>query len=305
MKKLTTEQFIERANVVHNNKYDYSLVDYVNNRTKIKIICPEHGIFEQVAGSHLNRGCDKCGGTYKPNLIEFIEKSKKIHDNKYDYSLVEYKNNSTNIKIICPEHGIFIQSPSTHTHKRKSGCPKCGNLIKGKKLTNNDFVERAIKIHGNVYDYSLVNYITAHKKIRIICRKHGEFSQKPNSHLNGRGCPNCNQSNGEKTIKKFLTEYNIKFKHQKTFKKCVYKYVLRFDFYLPDYNLCIEYNGIQHYTPIEFFGGLKKFQINKERFEIKLNFCEKNEIGLEIIKYDENVIERLTNLLACYNINMP
>ncbi len=124
MKKLTKEEFIEKAIQKHGDKYDYSLVEYKNSRTKIKIICPTHYIFEQTPDCHFNRGCDKCGGTATLTTNEFIEKSKNIHKDKYDYSLVNYKNNSTKVKIICSNHGIFEQEPSSHIN-HKNGCPKC------------------------------------------------------------------------------------------------------------------------------------------------------------------------------------
>ena len=103
-KKMNNEEFILKANKVHNNKFDYSLVNYTGNKNKIKIICPKHGIFEQAPNWHLNgNGCDNCRTDYKEN---FIINSNEIHNNNYDYSLVEYKNNSTKVAIICPEHGI-------------------------------------------------------------------------------------------------------------------------------------------------------------------------------------------------------
>jgi len=302
-KKLTLIEFIKKAKHIHNNKYDYSLVEYKNNRTKIKIICPKHGIFEQSPNCHFNRGCDKCGGTYKPTTKEFIEKARIIHGSKYNYSLINYKNSESNIKIICSIHGMFEQSPTIHINKN-GGCQKCANLIKGNtlRLNNSEFIEKAKIIHGNKYDYSKIEYINSHKKVKIICTKHGEFMQQPNTHLNKRGCPICKESKGENMIRKYLKNNNIKYKRQKTFDGCNYKNKLRFDFYLPDYNFCIEYNGIQHYIPIEYFGGIEKFKINKKRFKIKKEFCEKNNIKLLIIKYNENIIEKLTSQLFYHKI---
>lgn len=304
MKRKDTEYFIEKSKKIHDNKYDYSMVEYKNNKIKVKIICPEHGIFEQTPDSHYSRGCDKCGGTYKLNTEEFINKSIKIFDNKYDYSLVEYKNNSTKIKIICSEHGVFEQTPSNHLN-HKSECPRCAYSIKGEliRLSTKEFIENAKKIHNDKYNYSLVNYNNSHCKIKIICPKHGIFIQKPNSHLSGCGCPTCNTSKGEMLIRNYLKENNIKFKPQKTFKKCNYKYALRFDFYLIDYNLCIEFNGIQHYKPIDFFGGTKTLILNNERFEIKEKFCTDNNIRLLVIRYDENVINKLRDSLNWKTIN--
>jgi len=201
-KKVTTEDFIEKAKKVHGNKYDYSLVEYVNALTKIKIICKKHGIFEQKPKNHLlGCNCSICSNVKKPNTKEFIKKAKKVHGNKFDYSLVKYEDNKTKVKIICPVHGIFNQSPNSHI-TNKSSCPKC-NII---NLTTEEFIETATQIHGNKYDYSLVEYENAHKKVKIICKKHGVFEQVAYSHLNKRGCIKCSDEKllltNEKIIKR-------------------------------------------------------------------------------------------------------
>ena len=128
--KHTLESFIKLANKVHNNIYDYSKVEYINNRTKVCIICPDHGEFWQIPDSHLRgRGCPMCRyikSSAKVRMPQdvFIQRAREIHKNKYDYSYVEYKNTDTKVKIICPEHGEFWQSP--HHHLNGVGCPECG-----------------------------------------------------------------------------------------------------------------------------------------------------------------------------------
>lgn len=137
--KLTKEKFIEKSIKVHGQKYEYSKVEYVNNRTKVRIICPEHGEFLQVPDSHMSgRGCPVCG-TIKAKMKnrmkceEFVERAKIVHKNKYDYSCVMYENTDTKVKIFCPEHGEFLQTP--HHHLNGIGCPKCGtNNISEEKL---------------------------------------------------------------------------------------------------------------------------------------------------------------------------
>ena len=201
----TTDEFIERARKVHGDKYDYSKVVYKNNRIKVTIICLFHGEFLQTPNDHLdNHGCRLCAGNNLPsNTQEFVIKAKQIHGIKYDYRKVNYKTNRTPVKIICHLHGIFTQKP--HEHLRGMGCGKCSNNI---VLTNREFILKAIEIHGNKYDYSKVNYLENKSKVVIICRKHGEFYQIPNSHLRGRGCPHCNSSTGEAKISRIL-ERNI------------------------------------------------------------------------------------------------
>ncbi|MCK9446979.1 hypothetical protein M0Q50_09035 [bacterium] len=202
---MNTEEFIKRSKEKHGYKYDYSLVEYINNHTYVKIICPEHGIFEQEPRIHLNCGCKKC--TYSTKN-DFIKKSNMIHNNKYDYSLVEYKGVLMSIKIICPEHGIFEQMPSHHKNGR--GCPYCRGYV-GK----DGFINKANEIHKNKYDYSLVEYKNQGTKVKILCPEHGIFEQLPSLHINKKnGCPVCT-NNKKLTLESFI-EKSIE-KHGKKF----------------------------------------------------------------------------------------
>ena len=289
-RKSSTNEFIKKAQKVHGNKYDYSLVNYKNAGTKVKIICPVHGVFEQRPYNHLSNGCKMCSGNFLNTTDEFIKKAQKVHGNKYDYTLVDYKNTDTKVKIICPKHGIFEIKPYSHL---RCGCLECSGK---KKLTTYQFIKKSNEIHNNKYDYSLVNYVNIKTKVKIICPVHGVFEQIPFSHLFGQGCPNCVESRGENIIRGYLNKNDIKFDYQKRFEHCKNKNTLPFDFYLQEYNVCIEYNGEQHYELIEHFGknSLKRIQQNDN---IKKLFCENNNINLFIIKYDENIIEKLDDFL--------
>ena len=186
MLKSTTNQFIERAKLTHGDRYDYSMVNYVNNYTKVNIICSEHGHFAQTPNSHLSgNGCRHCG-RQTLTTDQFIERAKLTHGDRYDYSEVEYVNNRTTVMIICSEHGHFKQTPNIHLSGK--GCPSCGGKL---KLTANQFIERAKLTHGDRYDYSMVEYVNSNTKVNIICSEHGEFKQVPYSHLSGQGCPSC------------------------------------------------------------------------------------------------------------------
>jgi hypothetical protein len=196
-KRKTKTQFIQESRQIHGEKYDYSLVEYVNSKTKVAIICPEHGQFYQVPPSHLEgAGCPSCG-TIKTNLAnshvkdQFIDLARKVHGEKYDYSLTEYKNSTTKIKIICPKHGQFFQLPPNHLSGRN--CRKCGQEIINKKnaLTVDEFLEKAKKGHGEKYDYSLVEYVNSNTQVTILCPEHGKFEQRPIHHLRKAGCPEC------------------------------------------------------------------------------------------------------------------
>lgn len=286
MKKLTTKEFIEKAKQIHGDEYDYSRTEYVNKRTKVCIICPKHGEFWQNPYSHITKhGCPICGNEKAisfnkkriSSMEEFINKARKIHNDKYDYSKVDYVNAHTKICIICSEHGEFWQTPNDHLNGY--GCSKCankGNGING-SLTTEEFIEKANQIHGDKYDYSKVEYISSDKKVCIICPKHGEFWQRPSSHIRGNGCCKCHESKLEKEVEKYLLTNKIKYLSQyreKWLKR------LTLDFYLPDYNIAIECQGEQHFKPVNAFGGEEEFEKILERDMRKKELCEMNNIKL-------------------------
>ena len=284
--KLSKDQFIKNSIAIHGHRYDYSDVNLIDCKTKIKIICYEHGEFYQRPTGHYKNGCPKCGKF--SNTEEFINKSKLIHDDKYDYSNVKYVNNIIPVNIICKEHGSFFQKPLHHLNG--CNCPKCSR--DKYKLKKQKFIEKSVNVHGDKYDYSNVE-INGSKKIEILCKNHGYFYQTPDNHQRGKGCPVCNESYGEKYIRIFLRENNIEYIRGKEFDDCRYKNKLKFDFYLPDYNSCIEFDGQQHFQSIEHFGGDKSLIENKIRDEIKNNYCGNNNIKLIRIKYDENIENKL------------
>ncbi len=191
-KKLNLQQFINKANLKHNFKYDYSEVEYINSSTKVKIICKEHGEFLQAPGAHIFRsGCPFCGGKTLNTKVS-IERLIKVHGDRYDYSKAIFIADKIKMEIICKKHGSFFQ---THTsHLAGFGCKKCRSDLMSKTLTQNK--EEAIKdfqkIHGNRYDYSEVNYEKSNKKVLIICNHcNTKFKVTPASHKSGTGCSNC------------------------------------------------------------------------------------------------------------------
>lgn len=289
-KKCDSEKFIEKAIQTHGNKYDYSNVDYKTSKEKVNIKCNKHGIFEQVAQNHINgQGCSICSGNITLTNDKFIEKAKKIHGYKYDYSLVNYVNSKTKIKIICKKHGIFNQNPTEHT-SQKQGCPKCAGVGR----TTIDFINDAQEKHENKYDYSKVTFKKYDEKISIICPIHGEFSQKPYIHLMGSGCQKCSESKGERKIASFLVKNNINFEKQKTFDNCLNLKtgrLLKFDFHIPERNMCIEYDGEYYYEPWRLYfdknTANEKFNEMKIRDQIKTEYCKNNNILLLRIPYFE------------------
>lgn len=184
------EKFIEKSNKKHDNKYDYSKVEYVNSKTKVCIVCPEHGEFWQTPAAHVRgNGCPECAnkkrGKRTVNTESLIEKYKSIHNNKYTYEKTQYIDANTKICVTCPEHGDFYILPFKHLNGQ--GCPKC----KGRNLTQEEIIENFKKIHGDKYDYSKVEYKKSKEKVCITCPIHGDFYQTPQKHLSGQGCPKC------------------------------------------------------------------------------------------------------------------
>jgi len=288
-KKLTQEEVIKRFKEVHGNKYDYSKVRYLNTTTKVEILCSKHGSFFQLPSEHWKgSGCPKCNKYRIRNNNEIIDEFKKVHSDKYDYSKINYIKANTKVEIICTKHGSFFQTPIQH--KNGQGCPFCAR--KNSNLNTKESLIKFKKVHGDKYDYSKVNYINSMTKVEIRCPEHGSFFQRPNTHSNGSGCPKCLESIGEKRIRIFLEENNIKYFQEYRFKDCKFKKELPFDFYLEDLNTVIEYDGKQHFEPVDYFGGLEGF-LKTQRDKIKTEYCLENNIRIIRIGYFEDVEEVL------------
>lgn len=255
-------RFRERARMIHGDKYIYNKVHYINNNTKVCIICPEHGEFWQTPCSHLNgAGCPKCVGRGLLDTISFCEKAKKIHGDKYIYNNVKYVNNSTKVCITCPKHGDFWQTP--YYHLKGQGCKKCANDKKSidKRSNFNQFKQKADQIHQGKYIYNDTNYVDCYSKICITCPTHGKFWQTPDNHLQGKGCPKCGKqiSIGEEVISKYIqNECHIDtIVRDRTLlgKK------LECDIVIPSHNLAIEFNGLRWHS--EQYNTDKNYHLHK------------------------------------------
>ena len=297
----TCDEFIRKANEVHNGKFDYSKVEYVNSLAKVCIICPVHGEFWQVAGNHLNgQGCPECAkehsGEYtRSNNEKFIENAKLVHGDEYDYSKVDYVNNRVKVMITCKIHGDFEQTP--HNHLNGQGCPKCKAFKIIDKITSNtdEFIEKAKKIHGDKYDYSKVEYTRNSIPVEIICNKHGSFIQTPASHLSGCGCPKCafHLSKGEDDIYKLVKQYDDNA-IQRT-KKIIPPFEL--DIYSEKYNLAIEFDGLIWHSE-KYNTEYRKSHLNKTKL------C--NDKGIRLIHVFEDewnykrdiVISRIKSIIG-------
>jgi hypothetical protein len=268
---------LDKIKGIHGDKYDYSLFEYVNYRTKVKIICPEHGIFEQLLGTHLQgKGCPKCSGKNR-NVNDIIKLMNEKHKNKYFYPEFVTTRVVDKINIICPKHGEFNQQ--IREHLKGQGCPKCAieNRNKEKVLDKNIFIDRANEKHDNKYDYSLVEYSTIKDDIKIICPTHGEFQQRASVHIIGDGCIKCSNnsiSKSEIKLQDFIDLFNIKMDINN-------REILdgqELDIYIPSHNVAIEFNGL--YWHNELYKD-KNYHLNKTVE------CEKKGIQLIHIFEDE------------------
>ena len=295
-KSLTQEEFISKAKEIHGDKYDYGLVEYKNNRTNVRIICPVHGEFLQTPSVHLTgAGCKKCFlDSRRKTQEDFVAQAKEIHGDKYDYSESVYISNHSKLLIHCNQCGRdFWQAPNAHLAGK--GCAKCAGII---KKSVDEFVQQARVVHGDKYDYSQVEYINTDTPVKIICPVHGEFWQAPKKHLKGQSCPNCKKSHGEERVLKFLKEHNLNFIYNSS---CLdFLKPLKPDFYLPDKKLVIEYDGEQHFRPVQFAGmpiekAESEFEKTKRRDSDKNRLCEEH--GIEVFRIPYTEFENIETIL--------
>ena len=239
------EKFTEKCFKKFNNNFDYSESTYIDSTKKIKIKCKKHdNFFYQTPAEHLRgkNGCNFCTRNPKIDTEFFINKSKEIHGDKYDYSKSVYIDSKTKIEIVCKEHGSFFMLPNNHY---KQNCPSC---FDEKRFSNNlNFINKSKEIH-NKYEYTNINYINSKEKVNILCPIHGEFNQRPNDHLNGKGCPKCgfifNKSEDE--LKDFIKNVNIDFIENS--REIITP--LELDIFIPSHNIAIEYNGLYWHSEL-------------------------------------------------------
>lgn len=284
--------------------YDLDEIEkqYYDTNTVFSLRCEKCGVIRKVPFADMLKytvKCKECDDTYfdarKITQEVYLEQVKKIHKDKYDYDYSKIKYTKMHNKIIvgCPKHGEF----TIHAYRflQKQGCRRCGveRRIAMRTKTTEQFILDAIKVHGDIYDYGNTEYRGAARSVDIVCKEHGQFSQKANGHLNGFGCPKCKWSHGERTIHDYLVQKGIDFIFQYKFEDCRYKGKLIFDFYVPSKNMCIEYDGMQHFYPAGYFGSAKRFEESKIKDNIKNKYCASHNIGLLRIAYNEDCLAKL------------
>jgi very-short-patch-repair endonuclease len=291
-----TQAFITKARLVHGDRYDYSKVEYTNAKAKITIICKQHGEFQQTPSNHLCKfNCNKCANNAKMTTEQFVEKAVNVHGDKYDYSKVDYKNADQKITIVCKIHGDFQQIPDFHVN-RKTGCAKCANNVTS---DTSEYVVKAIKVHGDKYDYTNVNYKNSYSMISITCKTHGDFLQRPFSHLLGCGCPHCINKTEHKFLL-MLSDYLPTIQHQFKAQWCKRKRCLPFDFVIEDKKIIIELDGEQHYKQVANWTA-PEIQQEVDAYKMKMA----NENGYSVIRVlqqsvmtDDGLMDKIMKQIA-------
>lgn len=289
MKRLTHEKYVERVQKI--NPDVEVLEEYIGSQKKILHKCKIDGYewYTQPSNILNGKGCPKCYGNIQKSHQRYVEEVALINPNVEVIGV--YINNKTKILHKCKIDGYEWLSSPNHILKGR-GCPKCYGRI---KRTHEQYVSEVMLINPNIEVVG--EYINSRTKILHKCKIDGhEWYAIPNSIIQGSGCPKCNESRGEKNISKWLDEFNILYQKQKIFEDCRDTFSLPYDFYLPKYNICIEYQGQQHYYPVEIFGGKKTFEKQQKHDNIKKEYCQKNNICLFEIPYYSNLDDELVKL---------
>jgi hypothetical protein len=311
----TQQLFIEECTRVHEGKYNYLNTIFTTTNRTIKADCPIHGEFEQMACEHLRgRGCEKCGRAQiglarRLSFKQWKKIADETHRENYEYDKSSYTTSKGTIRIRCSKHGWFEQRAGMHAYVGH-GCEQCGNerVSSLRTRTLEQLLKQALAVHGNTYDYSEIksdqesnNVIyDSVGKIPIICKEHGVFSINPNNHIYlQQGCPECSATKGEVRVRQYLELNQIDYVFQWSDHDCTDKGKLRFDFYLPDHRVAIEFDGQQHFMPVNFTGSMTekemiaKFDDVLRRDAIKEDWCKAKEIRLIRVPYTENVEKTL------------
>jgi very-short-patch-repair endonuclease len=310
MRKLTQEDVIKEIKKVHGDKYDLSKVHYVNRRTKICVICSTHGEwFTLTEQLFRGQGCFTCGKNLaglkkRISKDEFLERAAKVHNQKYLYDLTEFKGIRSKINIYCKIHDCWFSQFAYAHIEQSQDCPKCGfeNQKSKRRMQLEEFVNRANITHDYKYDYSkAVQFDNQNSLITIICPKHGAKEVLVGNHLAGAGCNDCNVSRGEEAIKAYLKYLGLEFSSQHIFKGLKDVRNLRCDFYIESLNLVIEFNGRQHYEPVNAFGGEESLKEVQRRDKMKEDYFLKNKINFEVISFKDDIKVKLDHIVSKYN----
>lgn len=276
----------EYYNLCKDSGLDLPVEYYINNRAKIKHKCKQGHVYEQSPHNHLNgAGCSRCSGIHSYTPKEYYSLCK---DRGLDLPIENYINTKSKIDHMCNKGHVYKQKPNAHLNG--NGCPIC----------NGGIVYTPIKYYNlcneSGLDLPVEDYVNAITKIKHKCIKGHVYNQSPNVHLTGCGCPKCNESHGEKFIRNYLEKNNIKYIPQKKFDDLKDKTYLSYDFYLPEYNILIEYQGIQHYEPR--FGNTEYFNIQQLHDKVKRNYAKDAGYKLLELHYSLDTQDKVDKYLS-------
>ena len=287
-KKKTTEEYVQECK---DKGLDLPIEDYINTRTKINHKCSKGHIYPQRPHNHLQgQGCPLCGGNYSYTPKEYYNLCK---EKGLDLPVENYKGAMTKINHKCSKGHIYPQTPNSHLCG--DGCSICGGT---KKKTPEQYVQECKE---NGLDLPIEDYINNSTKINHKCKQGHVYSQIPRSHLEGIGCPSCSESKGENCIRSYLDEHCIKYIPQKTFNDLKDKKLLSYDFYLPNYNILIEYQGIQHFESVSFNGkDYTDLDKQKHHDNLKRDYARNNGYKLLRPTYKTDTQEKINRYLDRY-----
>ena len=294
-------EFLQRAHKVHGNRYQYDVSSYQNVQTKMTIICPVHGSFRQIPYAHLNgHRCNRCGteiAQEKQTLSEseVTERLTQVHGQRLRI-VGEYKKLNALTKVLCTVCGLWRKTRLADLLKGDGIACKCSKCY---RRNTELFVAEAIETHGaDRYDYTATQFVTVKTPTLIHCNSCGtEFTQTPELHLMGCGCPACAQPKGERDVAQWLDDNGFEYEIQKKFDTCRHYRLLAFDFYIPPLRTLVEYDGAQHFRAVDWFGGEKAFQCTQKRDAIKNQWAAEHGYTLIRIRYDESIAEALADSL--------
>lgn len=267
---------------------------------KYKIESNNLKVIEYISHNEIKCKCNVCDYTIVDNHrnLSYDNFNCKYCDLSKDSSLIK---DGSVFLLLIEGRKIHLRCKNNHFYKQDrqnllvgKGCNQC--YLENKRFTLDDVLSEFNKKHGDYYSYEMSGYKNLHSKIGITCKKGHTFFQKVSNHIQGKGCPICRESLGERTIAKYLNDNKIKYDRQKKFKDCKYVNMLPFDFYIPSLNLSIEFDGAQHFKPIKQFGGDKEFEKVKIKDKIKSEYCKNNNIHFLRISYEDNILEKLNSI---------
>ena len=292
-KKLTIEDFIDKSVATHGNKYSYDKVIFKNATTKVTITCPKHGDFETRPVSHYYEGCEcpECAkDKERLGLPSFVKRAKEIHGDMYNYDKVRFTSLTESVIITCPKHGDFNQP--ARSHLAGHSCKQCS--LDRTRSNLKRFIQQANEIHGSTYDYTKSVYRNSKTLLTVICKTHGEFVIRPNSHISSKGgCPRCRESYGERCSAAVLDELNIRYVREYKIEGSLFRY----DFYLNDHGILLEFHGIQHYMPVNRFGGLNSYFDTVRRDIEKIKLAELKNLKLVVVNYKDLASGKLPKVI--------